>query len=264
MTLAPVLHVERWGSGPAVTFVHGLGASGRYWHTVRRELPDFAGVAPDLLGFGQSPAPADSVYDVDAHLAALVPVLRQPSLVVAHSTGCLLAGALAARRPDLVRGLLLLGAPAFPDGATARAEIRRLGLLARLTVDESRWARWMCTAMCRLRPVALAVAPAVNRDLPRAIASDGARHTWRSYSGTLREVVLGHPMLPDLLSYSGRAVALHGRDDRAAPLCHVRELSATLTTAGRQLDLHVVEGDHHLAVRRPAVVAEAVSECTRD
>lgn len=261
MTANRLLHVERWGSGPAVTFLHGLGASSRYWHTVRRDLPTVSGLAPDLLGFGRSPAPSDSTYDVDAHLDALVSVLPGPSLVVAHSTGCLLATALAAQRPDLALGLVLLGTPVFPDDATAVDEIGRLGLLPRLTVDESRWARWICTAMCHLRPVAIALAPLLSRDLPRAIAADGARHTWPSYSGTLRQVVVEHRVLPDLIAYDGPVVALHGRDDRSAPVGHVQDLAAILAAAGRPIELRVIEGDHHLAIRRPHVVAETVAEC---
>lgn len=255
------LHVERWGSGPDVTFLHGLGASSRYWHAVGRELPDVSGLAPDLLSFGRSPAPSDSSYDVDAHLDALVSVLPGPSLVVAHSTGCLLAAALGARRPDLGLGLVLVGAPAFPDDATAVEEIGRLGLLARLTVDESRWSRWLWAAMCHLRPVAIAAAPLLSRDLPRAIAGDGARHTWQSYSRTLREVVVEHRALPDLLAYDGPVVALHGRDDRTAPVGYVQGLASMLAAAGRSIDVRVVEGDHHLAIRRPDVVAETVAEC---
>lgn len=258
--MADPLHVERWGHGPAVTFLHGLGASGRYWRQLRDHLPDISAVAPDLLGFGGSPSPAASRFDVDAHLDALLPVLPAPSIIVAHSTGSILAAALAARHPELARGVLLLGAPAFPDAATAEADIGRLGLLARLTVDRSRWARWSCAVMCRLRPVAVAIAPHVSRDLPREIASDGARHTWRSYSGTLHEVVVGHRMLPDLLAYAGPTVALHGRDDPTAPLGYVQDLADMLGRAGHHFDLRVVDGDHHLAVRRPLVVAEAVRE----
>lgn len=253
------LHVERWGTGPPVTFVHGLGASARYWHSVRRELPQISGRAPDLLGFGDSPSPPDSPYDVPAHLDALLSVLPGPSLVVAHSTGCLLATALAARRPDLVRGLVLLGAPVFPDDDTAAREIGRLGLLARLTVNESRWARWLCAVTCHLRPVAIAAAPLLSRDLPRAVASDAARHTWRSYSRPLRAVVIEHRARPDLLVYGGPVVALHGRDDRTAPIGYVQDLASTLAAAGRSIEVRVVDGDHHLAIRRPEVVAATVA-----
>lgn len=89
--MTPSLFVERWGSGPPVAFVHGLGASARYWQNLRDATAGFSGVAPDLLGFGRSPAPADAAYDVGTHLDALAPVLEPGSLLVGHSTGPVLA-----------------------------------------------------------------------------------------------------------------------------------------------------------------------------
>ncbi len=70
------------------------------------------------------------------HLAAVTPLFDGPAVIVAHSAGAILAVALAARRPDLVSGLLVLGLPAFPDTATARRSVGGLGLLARLTAEE--------------------------------------------------------------------------------------------------------------------------------
>ncbi len=67
------LLVERWGDGPSVVFLHGLGASARYWQRVREASEGYAGLAPDLLGFGRSPSPADAAYDVDCHRATLDP-----------------------------------------------------------------------------------------------------------------------------------------------------------------------------------------------
>jgi alpha-beta hydrolase superfamily lysophospholipase len=55
-----------------------------------------AGVAPDLLGFGRSPKPADFSYSVGEHLDTLAPLLEDRIVVVGHSTGAILAAALAA------------------------------------------------------------------------------------------------------------------------------------------------------------------------
>lgn len=141
---APVLSVRRWGAGNPVLLLHGLGASGRYWDRLAEEATRFAGVAPDLLGFGRSLKPAGSSYSVEEHLDALAPLLEDGSVVVGHSTGAILAAALAARERERVAALLLVGLPALPDAATARAEIGRLGLLARLTVEGNSLARTVC------------------------------------------------------------------------------------------------------------------------
>jgi pimeloyl-ACP methyl ester carboxylesterase len=59
-------------------------------------------VVPDLLGFGRSPKPDTSAYDIDAHLAAIREYVPSGSTVVGHSVGAVLAAALAAREPELL------------------------------------------------------------------------------------------------------------------------------------------------------------------
>lgn len=252
------MFARTWGQGPPVLLLHGLGASSRYWERLADASSGYAATAPDLLGFGRSPKPADVSYDVACHVQALAPLLSPGAVVVGHSTGAILAAALAAAHPGAVRGLLLIGVPAYADEGTARREVGRLGLLARLTVEGNPLARTLCMAMCRLRPLATAVAPLVMRDLPPAIAADGALHTWASYHRTLERVLLAPPVLHHLRSVSVPVVLLHGDGDRPAPLRHARILAAELRAAGVRADLHVVTGDHHLAVRRPAVVAGAL------
>ncbi len=137
------LFVTSWGRGPEVVLLHGLGASSWYWESLAATSSGFLATAPDLLGFGRSPSPPDASYDV-CHLAALAPHLPERAVVVAHSTGAILAAALAARWPERVASLLLLGLTAFPNEATARRLIGSLGLLARLTVDGRPSARRLC------------------------------------------------------------------------------------------------------------------------
>lgn len=257
---APPLFARAWGEGPPVVLVHGLGASSRYWETLAEASSGYAAVAPDLLGFGRSPKPPDASYDVACHVDALAPLVAPGAVVVGHSTGAILAAALAATHPQAVRALLLLGLPAFGDEATARRHVGRLGLLARLTVERNPLARTLCIAMCQLRPLATAIAPLLMRDLPRVIAADGALHTWASYHRTLERVVLARRVADDLRSAAVPVTLLHGQRDRTAPVNYVDALTHELRTAAVAAELQVVEGDHHLAVRRPAVVAEAVRQ----
>ena len=118
--------------------------------------------------------------------------------------------------------------------------------------------------MCRLRPLATAIAPLVMRDLPASIAADGALHTWASYHRTLEGVVLPGRVAGDLRSAAVPITLLHGQDDRTAAVHHVSALADGLRRQGVVVDLQVVEGDHHLAVRRPAAVAAALGEILGD
>lgn len=255
------LFVRRWGTGPSVFYVHGLGASSRYWSTLAEHAVPHEGTAPDLLGFGRSPKPADVAYDVATHLEHLLPLLPDRSLVVGHSTGAILAAALARAAPDRVRSLLLLGLPAFPDRPTAQREISRLGTMARLTASNSWTAHAMCRTMCRLCPLLIPLAPRLARDVPAEVAGDFLRHTWPSYRGTLRKVVLDHPAIEDLRDVDAPVLLLHGRADRDAPLELAERMAGQLRDAGRPVRLRVVDdGDHHLALRRPRTVTTALAE----
>lgn len=256
----PVLACLRWGAGPPVVFLHGLGASSRYWERLAALGGDYAGIAPDLLGFGRSPKPPDSAYDIDTHLAALIPFFDTPAFVVAHSTGAILGAALAARHPDLVTGLLLLGLPVFPDEATARREVGALGLLARLTADGRPAAALVCRAMCWARPLVTALAPRLARDVPPAIAADWAQHTWLSYSRTLTSVVLGHRVVPDLQAARSRVTAVTGRQDTTAPARYLESAAATLAGHQPPLDIRIVDGDHHLPMRHAPLVHTILEE----
>lgn len=251
------------GSGPPALLLHGLGASAHYWDEVlARDTGKFM-VAPDLLGFGRSPAPPDAPYDVACHVASLAPLLQPGTVVVGHSTGSILAAALAAAFPDKVRALVLVSTPVYPDEATARAEIGRIGLLARLTIEGSVWARVVCEAMCHARPVAVAAAPWLFRGLPRAVAADGARHTWPSYSRTLKEVVACHPVADELRGSDVPVTFLHGSQDPIADPARAEALAASLDSSRqvefRRVDFRYVDCDHHLPLKHPDAVVAAIA-----
>jgi lipase len=104
------LHVYRYGpEGPCrVLAIHGLTGHGKRWQTLAtRYLTDVTVVAPDLIGHGRSPW--DAPWTIDANVEALAMLLADaPAVVVGHSFGGAIALALAATRPDLVDGLVLL------------------------------------------------------------------------------------------------------------------------------------------------------------
>lgn len=75
-------------------------------------------VAPDLVGHGRSSWSAP--WTIDANVAALAGLLDAPTLVVGHSFGGAIALELAAARPDLVSGLVLLDPAVGLDGGWMR------------------------------------------------------------------------------------------------------------------------------------------------
>ena len=109
-------------------YVHGLGGSSLNWTDLMGlRLPTSAGIALDLPGFGWS-SPA-SRHTLDAHAAAVIATIQRegagPVDLVGNSMGGATSILVAARRPDLVRSLTLIG-PALPG---QRPKVEHLPIL---------------------------------------------------------------------------------------------------------------------------------------
>jgi pimeloyl-ACP methyl ester carboxylesterase len=114
------------GNRPALVFIHYWGGTGRTWDLVIREM---AGrhrcVAPDLRGWGKSDKNADS-HDLHTQaddVAAIIASLGLSQVLVGQSMGGKIAQILAARRPNGLKGLVLV-APAPPVPIAAPKEQR--------------------------------------------------------------------------------------------------------------------------------------------
>lgn len=105
-----------------VVMLHGLAASKDAWRDLMGELPPghWHTLAPDLLGFGDSPKPQWNKYTVQDHANAVLALIKQrgisgPIVIVGHSMGCLVAVHIAAARPRLVSRLVLHEPPLLGD-----------------------------------------------------------------------------------------------------------------------------------------------------
>jgi pimeloyl-ACP methyl ester carboxylesterase len=132
--------VEIAGDGEPVLFIHGLGGtSNTFTPQVCAIGTRYRVLRPDLPGSGRSSVPTKlSIGAMVAALAELCDVANvRAAHVVGHSLGSIVAQHLAAERPALVRGLLLLGALTEPPEA-ARAALRARAASVRETgMDET-------------------------------------------------------------------------------------------------------------------------------
>lgn len=102
-----------------VIFLHGFLCSSSFW--TETLFPNFSEktnheyrlIAVDLLGFGKSPKPRDCSYTLKDHVemiekSVILPLEMSSFHLVAHSMGCIIALALAAKYPKNVKSITLV------------------------------------------------------------------------------------------------------------------------------------------------------------
>lgn len=130
-----------------LVLLHGLSASSRWYADVVPLLGEREARLLDLPRFGRGFAPDAAAGWVAAQLEHDAPVD-----LVGHSLGGLVAATVAARRPELVRSLVLVAPVGAPRDASPAHTIARygtalartlatapLGLLRTVTADALRW-----------------------------------------------------------------------------------------------------------------------------
>jgi pimeloyl-ACP methyl ester carboxylesterase len=227
---------------PTLLALHGITDSGECWaDLVERLGSSYRIVAPDALGHGQSDRftaeelaaedPTEAMYDAAESLLESL----GPALVMGHSMGGGLAAALAARRPDLVRAVVLEDPVWLDVGGEPRkqraAELAAFN--AAMAADEETALAW-CRANnptwpeSEYRPWARAKG-AVQ---PEFVGSGaGVLHTpWREIAAAISP--------PALVITGDRGVILHDAT--------LREVAALDNPA---LEVHVIAGAGH-GIRR--------------
>jgi pimeloyl-ACP methyl ester carboxylesterase len=121
------MHAVVVGEGAPVVLVHGFGVSGAYMLPLARALaPSYSAFVPDLPGQGKSTQLRGeaSISRLAAALGAWVEAegLTRPAFV-ANSMGCQVVTELAARRPELVGPMVLIGPTVDPARRAARRQL---------------------------------------------------------------------------------------------------------------------------------------------
>lgn len=123
----------RTDGAPTVVLVHGIGVSGRYLLPTAGRLAERCTVyVPDLPGFGRSarlpgrPTVRRLANALESWLDAAG--IDRPEVLLANSFGCQLALDLAARRPERVGALVLVGPTVDRLGRSLLRQAVRLAL----------------------------------------------------------------------------------------------------------------------------------------
>ncbi len=225
------------GEGHAVVLLHGSGAGVTAWANWRNTIPVLSAkhrvIAPDLVGFGYTEAPADLAYRfmdtwVEQVIALLDALDIERTDLVGNSFGGSLSLALAVRHPQRVRRMVLMGSGGQPFPVTPELEAlwgytpsienmkKIMDIMAfdrSLVTDELAAMRYRATAR-----------PGVQERFERVFPPPRQRWSDAQVVSDDELAALAHEML-----------IIHGRDDRVVPLSVSLQLAQKIARA----QLHV-------------------------
>ena len=242
---------------PRLMFLHGFLSSRNAWAPLRRELSDLETLAPDILGYGRA-AHSGADYTLDetvAHLRRVVEA-EQPTHVVGHSMGGIVALALARELPGAFESVGVIGLPVFRDRADGKQSLRSRGIVYRGFLRTDRVAHLGCVGMQHTTRLWLPFAPLLLPRQPRSVLRTTFDHCRVSHEGSLNAIVFAG-VVENLAEHVTTPVyALHGARDRTAPLARARSLANE-----RGWDFRLVQNvGHQLPVEQPRVAARWIRE----
>ncbi|GAA0160805.1 serine protease [Lithospermum erythrorhizon] len=232
-----------------VIFLHGfMASSSLFTNTIFPSLSEsikqnYKLFAVDLLGFGKSPKPQECLYTMRDHVqmienSVIKPFQLDSFHLVAHSMGCVIALALAARYSKSVKSVTLIAPPYFPSEENAsitaleRLAARRIWPLLLFGSSFMSWyehlGRCVCYILCRHHQTWERIFKLITRQrvLHHRI-TDITKHTHHSAWHTMHNVICGGAKLMDgylesLTKERVKVYVIYGTKDEVVPLeCYI-------------------------------------------
>lgn len=176
------------GEGRVLVLLHGLGNNYKSWTYVLNELDytKYRVIALDLIGFGDAPKPEDIEYtpedQADAVIITLDKLNAKNAVIAGHSMGCVVAIAIAKKRPDLASRLVLLGAPLYQH-------IPKGNWWSRITRAEG--AYFTLFKFVSDNPeVTITAIKAADALVPIMKGMEVTEETWPAYKASLRKTIM--------------------------------------------------------------------------
>jgi pimeloyl-ACP methyl ester carboxylesterase len=183
------VHVVENGppSAPALLLIHGFASSTVWWDSLVPELAQHHHVIRvDLLGHGRSDSPADG-YTISEQGRLVGSVLTQMGvnqvIVIGHSTGGMVATAMAEQRRDVVAAIVLIA-----TGPSSGAFIPQNALYRLMFVPLVGPLLWRLRTEAAIRK-GLSTAFTADVDIPAQIIADVRGMTYRAFSATPKETM---------------------------------------------------------------------------
>lgn len=241
------------GGGPPVLFIHGTAAA--LWGELPSRVAAFArAITYDRRGFGRSPAtPVASLKDHEDDAIALLSARASGggAVLVGWSIGGVIALGIAARRPELVRGLVLLEPPLWakkhPTPSLFNGVVVSIlkGYLAGPAAGGRRFSAWVFgerdggSSLDRIAP-----------DQRQQIADNAAAIGVELRGGTGEHLAAG-----DVATITAPTIVLTG--DRSRPFFEQSARRVAETIPGARLE-RLAGASHFLQLERPDAVISAI------
>lgn len=242
------VHIDQKAKRPRATvlLLHGIGNSAAAWDEIVRELPnDIRVISVDLLGFGDSPSPRWTKYDIGIQARSVAATLvglgiRQPMIIVGHSMGALTAIEIAKRYPLIVRSLILCSPPLYDD-------VQRRQLLP----DPNILLRHFYRLVMKAPATVVTAAPLAVKLRIVGKAFNVTRENVDIYMAALESSIIKQTSMRDILKLNKPIRMLHGTFD---PVVIKKNLD-NVASANASAELTVVPAGHELlGLYIPAVV----------
>ncbi len=227
------------GEGESVVLLHGIASSGEAWRPLVTQMADQKArlFAVDLLGFGNSPKPADASYDVIMHAQMVLAALRRarvrpPYTLVGHSMGCLVAVHLAAHHPRLIKRVILFEPPLFVDVPEFRTHQKR----------RAQYFKFFEYIIERPE-LALAQGRALFRTIRKLSGFALSNEMWTPFERSLRNTIMNQQAYRELHQIAVPTDIIHGRFDFVVTRADVKEMF----TKNKNIKLHIANRFHGIS-----------------
>ena len=227
---------------PVLVMGHGLLFSTTMWrHQIDALSSDYRCIAVDWRGQGATP-PTASGYDMDTLYADLVALIEHLGVGPVHYAGLSMGGfvgqRLAARRPDLVRSLILIDTSSGPEDPD---KVSRYGLLAKIY------------GLFGFRPLKGQVAPIMftpgwlktpaGKETVRVWADELAPLDRKGVKGAILGVVDRVPVTEELAAITAPTLVIVGSEDSATTPAKAEVIAAGI----KDSRLEVLAGAGHVS-----------------
>jgi len=258
-----------------VLLVHGLGGNTISWELVGASLADQLETdvtAIDLAGFGQTRLPSGrATIARNADLVTRVLELEGPAVLIGNSMGGSISVNIAARRPELTRGVVLVDAalPGFVNsksylGVTARFSLISVPRVGEYLMDRKASLLGAAGLVDATLEIVLADPRLLDAEIrDRLIALAEVRFDWAeqvgSYASAARSLMayLTRSMRRDIGTVRAPTLMLHGALDKLVSV----ELAHATLARRPDWDFTVFDDCGHAPqLERPDRFLEAVSD----